>query len=59
LFSFGFGYGVIPWITAQGYQKSFGIMAAIQVGIVLLGLPLWYWGKQIREKSAMFRVIYW
>jgi Na+-transporting NADH:ubiquinone oxidoreductase subunit NqrD len=59
LFSFGFGYGVIPWITSSGYQNTFGVMAAIQVAIVLLGLPLWYWGKAIRDKTADLKVIYW
>jgi hypothetical protein len=59
IFSFGFAYSVVPWVTGSGYQAAFGTMAGIQVAIMLLGLPLWYWGKQIREVSKTFRIIYW
>src|SRR5438046_8040832 len=59
VFGFGFSYGVIPWINAVGYQTAFGTMVAIHCVILLLGVPLWYWGKQIRHKSAGWKVIIW
>lgn len=57
LFSFGFSYGIIPWITTMGFQGAFGTMAGIQCGLMLFGVPLWYWGKQIRHKSASWKVV--
>jgi hypothetical protein len=57
LFSFGFIYGIIPWITLSGFQSAFGTMVGIQCGILLLGVPLWYWGKEIRHKSASWKVV--
>jgi hypothetical protein len=59
VFAFGFSYAIVPWISAQGYKDAFGTMAGVQFGVVLLGLPLWYWGKQIRHASANWKVISW
>jgi hypothetical protein len=59
VFAFGFAYGVVPWIAKSGYSGAFGEMAAIQVGVMLFGLPLWYWGKQIRHASASWKVVCW
>ena len=59
IFAFGFAYGVTPWINGSGYQNSFGAMAGINALIMLLGLPMWYWGKQIRHKSASWKLICW
>ena len=59
VFGFGFSYGVIPWIKASGFQIAFGTMVAIHCAILLLGVPLYYWGKQIRHKSASWKVINW
>jgi hypothetical protein len=58
VFSFGFAYNGIPWITAMGYQNAFGTMAGIQVGVILFGVPLYYFGKRIKHKSANWKVIY-
>jgi hypothetical protein len=59
IFAFGLSYGVVPWITEEGYAKAFGEMAGIQVGIMLLGIPLYYFGKQIRHTSADWKLIIW
>jgi hypothetical protein len=59
LFAFGFSYGAIPWINRSGYQNAFGAMAGIQIGLMAFGLPLWYWGKQIRHKSVTWKVVSW
>jgi hypothetical protein len=45
IFAFGFSYGVVPWVTLDGYAAAFGAMAGIQMALVLLGIPLWYYGK--------------
>jgi len=58
VFGFAFSYAIIPWISASGYRGAFGTMAGIQVFIVLWGLPLWYWGKGIRQRTASWKLIY-
>jgi hypothetical protein len=57
IFAFGFSYGIVPWVTLDGFKGAFGAMCGIQFAIVLLGLPLWYYGKQIRHTSAAWKVI--
>lgn len=59
IFAFGLSYGVVPWITEEGYAKAFGEMAGIQVGIMMFGIPLYYFGKQIRHTSADWKLIIW
>jgi hypothetical protein len=58
-FAFGFNYGVIPWVTKEGYAATFSEMVGIHVGVLLFGIPLWYWGKQIRQVTAKWKVIWW
>ena len=58
LFSFGFSYAVIPWLIKDGYQKAFGVMVGINGIVLLLGVPIYYFGKQVRHKSAGWKVIY-
>jgi len=57
IFAFGFSYGVVPWVTLDGYPGAFGAMAGIQGGLMLLGLPLWYFGKRIRHASGGWKII--
>ena len=59
MFAFGFSYGVIPWLTRSGFQAAFGEMVGIQTGVVLFAIPLFVYGKQIRHKSAGWKVISW
>jgi hypothetical protein len=58
IFGFGFAYGVIPWISAQGYAAAFGTMVGVHCGILLFGIPLWYYGKRIRQATAGWKLIY-
>lgn len=57
IFSFGFNYGIVPWVALDGFQGAFGAMAGINVGIMLLAVPLWYYGKRIRHTSASWKVV--
>jgi hypothetical protein len=59
IFGFGFSYAVIPWITATGYVDTFVAMAFILFGLILFGLPLWYWGKKIRDLTARWKIVLW
>lgn len=56
---FGFSYAVIPWLNASGYERTFGAMAGIYTAIMLLGVPLWYWGKRIRHATSKWKIIMW
>ena len=58
IFGFGFAYGVVPWITQVGYARAFGSMVAIHCGLLLFGIPLWWFGKRIRHATANWKVIY-
>jgi hypothetical protein len=57
LFAFGFAYGIVPWVTEDGYKGAFGAMAGIQMALMMFGLPLYCYGKQIRHKSAGWKII--
>jgi hypothetical protein len=58
VFSFGFSFAIVPWVTLSGFQGAFGTMVGVQCALMLFGVPLWYYGKKIRHKSAGWRVIY-
>jgi len=57
IFAFGFSYGVVPWVTLDGYPGAFGAMAGIQCGLMLLGIPLYLYGKQLRHRSGAWKII--
>ena len=59
VFGFGFTYAIIPWINAWGYAGAFGTTSAIFFFVVLLGWPLWYFGKRIRHATAKWKIILW
>ena len=42
IFAFGFAYGIVPWVTLDGYQRAFRARAGIQSGLMLFGVPLSY-----------------
>ena len=59
IFGFGFSYAIIPWITATGYVDTFVALALILFALILFGFPLWYWGKQIRNATAKWKIVLW
>ncbi|KAH7145363.1 major facilitator superfamily domain-containing protein [Dactylonectria estremocensis] len=40
-----------PWIAKDGYAGAFGAMAGITGGIILLGIPVYVYGKRIRHTT--------
>ncbi|KIW87102.1 uncharacterized protein Z519_12213 [Cladophialophora bantiana CBS 173.52] len=50
--AFGFSYGFIPWTAEAGYSSVFGAMAGIWWFSLLLAIPLYIWGPQIRKYST-------
>ncbi|KAK5111863.1 hypothetical protein LTR62_004595 [Meristemomyces frigidus] len=55
--AFGFLQGVVPWVTVAGYASTFGTQAGVYVAILLLALPLIFFGQRIRHASARWRLI--
>lgn len=56
--TFGFLYGIVPWVTDVGYAACFGALAGIFVAIIAIGaLLLLRYGAAIRHKQAQWRII--
>ena len=57
---FGFTYSFVPWTTSVGYAKVMGTMAGTWFAWHLLVIPLFIYGRAIREyTSKKLRVIFW
>ncbi|KAK1250448.1 hypothetical protein MKX08_010451 [Trichoderma sp. CBMAI-0020] len=57
LFAFLLSFETNPWVDLSGYQDAFGAMAGIAGGVLLMWIPLYFWGKQIRHHSWQWSVI--
>ncbi|KAK3337295.1 major facilitator superfamily domain-containing protein [Cercophora scortea] len=57
LFGFLLSFYTNNWIAESGYQNAYGVMAAISAVIILMWVPLYIWGKQIRHASWTWPVI--
>ena len=42
------------WINNQGAAAAFGEMTAMQVASVLLAVPLFFWGRRLRELTMRY-----
>jgi hypothetical protein len=49
LFSFVLTYYAYQWVLERGFQRMFVIFGSIEVGICLLGIPIYVFGKRNRE----------
>ncbi|RFU81448.1 mfs transporter [Trichoderma arundinaceum] len=57
LFAFFLSFETNPWVELSGYQDAYGAMAGIAGGILIMWIPLYFWGKKIRHYSWRWRVI--
>lgn len=57
LFGFLLSFYTNPWVSKSGYQNAYGTMAALSAAVLLMGAPLYVWGKQIRHVSWQWSVI--
>ncbi|OQV06976.1 hypothetical protein CLAIMM_11472 [Cladophialophora immunda] len=56
--AFGFIYAVVPWTTAAGYASTFATMAGIWWAILLIAVPLYFFGHKIRSfTSASWKIV--
>jgi len=51
LFGFLLAFETNPWINESGYQNAYGAMAGISAGVLILWVPLYFWGKRIRHRT--------
>lgn len=55
IISFGITYGLTPMITKHGYEWSCGVLAGIMAGVMLLGVPVYFfnpkWRKCVAERD--------
>lgn len=58
-FGFLLGFYTNPWVDKDGYNVAYGEMAAICGAILMLWVPFFIWGKQIREKTLSWSVMGW
>ncbi|RMY72273.1 hypothetical protein D0863_04622 [Hortaea werneckii] len=54
--SFGTSYGVTDFIETSGYDGSFGTYAGLTALFGLLGLPVFFFGKRIRQFTGRWAV---
>ncbi|KAB5581287.1 major facilitator superfamily domain-containing protein [Coniochaeta sp. 2T2.1] len=46
-----------PWVAKDGYAGSFVAMAAFSFVVLAMWIPLYIWGKRIREATFKWRVM--
>ncbi|KAJ5271193.1 hypothetical protein N7505_006951 [Penicillium chrysogenum] len=56
IISFGVSYGISPFIDSSGYDGAFGTFGGLTAALGLLGVPVFIWGKKIRERTGKFAV---
>jgi hypothetical protein len=52
IISFGVTYGLTPMVTKHGYEWACGVLAGIMAGIMLLGVPVYFWNPKWRKYVA-------
>jgi len=57
MFGFLLSFYTNPWVEKSGYQNAYGVMAAISAVVILMFLPLYWWGKKIRHVTWSWPVI--
>ncbi|RSL39575.1 hypothetical protein CEP53_013959 [Fusarium sp. AF-6] len=45
------------WIEHSGYDGTFATMAGMSVGTLALGVPLYIWGKRIRQRTLGWSIM--
>jgi MFS family permease len=58
-FGFLLGFYTNPWVDKHGYNVAYGEMAAICGGVLIFWIPLFIWGKAIRQQTISWRVMKW
>ena len=56
-FGFLLSFYTNPWVQKAGYMNAYGAMAGISGGLLLLVVPFFLFGHQIRESSWNWGII--
>ncbi|OQD78874.1 hypothetical protein PENANT_c074G05115 [Penicillium antarcticum] len=56
IISFGVSYGISPFIDRNGYDGAFSTFGGLTAALGLLGIPVFIWGKKIRELTGGYAV---
>lgn len=56
-FGFLLSFYTNPWIEQTSYLDAYGAMAGIAAAILLLGFPLYFFGKTIRQVTWHWRAV--
>ncbi|KAL3485098.1 major facilitator superfamily domain-containing protein [Aspergillus germanicus] len=56
LFAFGLTFYVNGWIESQGVRKCFFTIGGITIGVTLLTVPMYIWGKRARSWVHRHRI---
>lgn len=57
LFGFLVSFYTNTWVEQAGYQNAFGAMAGIAAIVIIMGGPLFVWGKRVRQATWEWKVI--
>lgn len=57
MFGFLLSFYTNPWVEKSGYMDAFGAMAGISVAVLILWIPLYVWGKDIRHASWRWPIL--
>jgi hypothetical protein len=51
MFGFLLSFYTNPWVEQAGYLNAYGAMAGIAAAVLIMWVPLYIWGKQIRHAT--------
>ncbi|KAL4916437.1 major facilitator superfamily domain-containing protein [Aspergillus aurantiobrunneus] len=54
IISFGTSYGTATFVETHGYDGAFGTFAGLTAALGVCGIPVYFWGKRIRELTGRF-----
>ncbi|KAI4592370.1 hypothetical protein KJ359_011310 [Pestalotiopsis sp. 9143b] len=54
IISFGVSYGISPFIESHGYAGTFGTFGGLTGAMGLLGVPVYFYGKRIRQFTGRY-----
>lgn len=58
-FGFLLSFYTNPWIAKVGYLNAYGTMAGIAAAVLLLAIPMYLYGKNLRHISWNWSIVKW
>ncbi|GAA6025431.1 hypothetical protein JCM10207_005400 [Rhodosporidiobolus poonsookiae] len=55
--AFGIAFGVVDWVIDWGWERAMGLWAGVMALIAVAGVPLYFYGKRLRELSATSKLM--